>query len=198
MAGVQKFGKNFLAKFTELSVTKKVPLAYVTDAQIYYQSCRQEIDHYSGKHYPKKLFHDPPAQAINKVVEQAYAKNRFDLIRIIQDDYYAPFKWPAITLLATGGYTNSVRIMLNLCPDSINSKDFLLRTPLICAARNDKLEIVRLLIEHDADIDFKDACNCDAWCHAVRRRHEKIADLLQAKDKELRRKNKQQGKVNVR
>jgi len=51
-------------------------------------------------------------------------------------------------------------------------------TPLMCASRNGHVEIVNLLVENGADIDFKDPMNCTALYYAVSSEHVEIIEIL--------------------
>ena len=191
--GIQKYGKSFIQKFEEYANNKKIKVTIdiKEDAnRYYYQPLCFEIDQMLNRPYPAQLFHAPAAQPLNKlveVVEEMHQKKRFELLAIINERYYAKLKWPAITLLAGAGYCNTVKILLDAGAD-INDRDLLLRTPLICAAKTGKADVVQLLIERNADLDCIDACKYAAAKHAAEHKHESILDLIHAKKKEKKKK----------
>lgn len=178
--GIKMYGQDFMNRFVEHSTTKKdAPKDLKEDAIKYYCTCFHEIDACLGKRYPTSHYflHEPPAQPINKIIMLAHAKKRFDLVKIVMEYYYANHKWPAITLLAGAGYFDSVKILLE-CGDQVNHRDFLLRTPLMCAARNNQLEVIHELLKHNPDTTLIDACNLNALQHAREKMHGLIANHL--------------------
>jgi len=178
--GIKMYGKDFMKQLVEQSKARALPPHdLIEQAEKFYHACVQEIDACIGRKYPSSHYflHEPPAQPINKVMREARAKQRLDFIKILKDSYYANNKWPAITMLAGAGYLTSVGLLLELGED-INKRDLLLRTPLMCAAKNGKVEVTQFLLDHHADIKLIDACKCDARCHALKNKHTQIANLL--------------------
>ena len=178
--GIKRCGVDFITQMQGVSHRPlKITADLQRDANGYLTSCFYQIDTLIGKRYPSGVYfvHEPAAQPLNKVVLCAHARKRFDVLKVVMDYYYAKNKWPAITLLAGAGYYESVKILLE-CNDLINRRDFLLRTPLMCAARNNHLEIVHLLVERNADISLVDACNLNAVQHAREKKHNVIETFL--------------------
>lgn len=202
--GIKKFGPNFIDAFEWLSNKDVQSNADIRDsATTYYNNCYAsscaEIDGMLQKKYPELLLHAPAAQPIDKIVNELYQKKRFDLLKVINERYYARLKWPAITLLASAGHLTAVKILLATGIDTINDRDLYLRTPLICAARNGHPEVVEYLIENGANLDCIDLCNkydaikyaqeririsCNA-AEPVKEKNREVLDLLvRAKQKE--------------
>lgn len=187
--GVKKFGKNFIESFTWLSANKKAvpPKDLIDSTNEYYLSrwkaWHDEIDCILKKKYPRALHHAPPAPQINKLVIELYEKKRFDSLSVVNEEYYASLKWPAITSLAGEGYLAAIKILI-AAGANVNARNFYARTPLICAAMNGHFEVVEYLIEGGADIDAIDMCNYNAIKHAAERKHKEVHDLLCAKKKE--------------
>lgn len=176
--GLKRYGQTFMAKFVELSSRKlQAPQDLLDEAERIKKELCGEIDTILKRRYPSQLIHEPPAQPINALVHEIAQKQRMELLAVVNARYFACLGWPAITLLAGAGYFKGVKILLDAGANP-NAKNFLLRTPLMCAAKSGRLEIVELLLERDIDLVCQDACKYDAMRHARESGHELIATMI--------------------
>ena len=156
-----------------------VDLIYFNYAHV--AQCCREIEDYATIRYPDYVPKDPPAAApLSMIVHQAYEKKRHDILRIIVEHYYATRQWPALCLLARGGYIEACKILLSLNYVNVNCVDHMLRTPLMNAALNGKADIVELLLKRkDIDILHQDRCNKNAQRLASEHRQNEIVIMLE-------------------
>lgn len=179
--GLKRYGPSFMAKFVQHSSRKlQAPQDLIDEARALQKELCAEIDYILKRRYPSQLIHEPPAQPINALVQEIVQKRRLELLAMVNARYFACLGWPAITLLAGAGYFGSVKLLLDSGADA-NAKNFLLRTPLICAAKCGRVEIVQILLEAGVDLECKDACKYDALRHARESNHQLIATMIQQK-----------------
>ena len=68
---------------------------------------------------------------------------------------------------------------------NINAKDSVQGTALIYAAGNNSVEVLKILLEHNADVNIADEKNFTALMHATMKQHKKAMLLLQYKGAQL-------------
>ncbi len=166
-SGIKKFGRDFIEEFEKNSTMGfKAYEDLKSDSREYYKLCCHEIDQMLEQRYPDSLPKSPPAQPLHKLINEIFKKRRFELLAIVNQRYYAQLKWPAITLLASAGYTIALKVLLDEGAD-INARDLLKYTAAGRAAKNGKLETVKLLIQRGADLTCIDVCQKTAAQHAA-------------------------------
>lgn len=70
-------------------------------------------------------------------------------------------------LAAEGGFVDVVRSLLGACPESVNDIDYGSRTPLHCAASHGWVEVATHLLQHGAEVDYRDDDRLTPLFHAA-------------------------------
>lgn len=125
---------------------------------------------------------------LNTIILDAVQQKRKDVLKVIIEYFYVNEKQPAICLLASKGYSESCRHLLEN-GEEVDRINLLMKTPLICAAQNGYDDTVKLLLQKNANTDLQTACKKDAIVLAQEKGYASIA-LLIMQEKVAREKRK--------